>query len=270
MTDDNIWQQLRQPFPAEQVNWRISHTNDDDTRGLVLAYIDARAVMERLDTVVGPGRWWDEYDYGPNGQVLCRLTLRVDDETLTKMDGAEETNIEAVKGGISDAFKRAAVKFGIGRYLYHLDSKWVQLNKYKQPKQTPNLPSWARPDGEQNAGGRADSPSSQSQPDSQDSQGSPPSGESAPRTATDKQLERLKQLESALWVVDGKVEKPGGEQALEVLENSVLSDLEEGAGKPPSEWPQGAVGQRIGKLKQKAEVVSVLEDLYPEVDTSGW
>lgn len=44
---------------------------------------------------------------------------------IDKTDGAEDSDIEAVKGGLSDAFKRAAVKWNIGRYLYSFNTVWV-------------------------------------------------------------------------------------------------------------------------------------------------
>jgi hypothetical protein len=46
-----------------------------------------------------------------------------------KSDGAGDSDVEAEKGAVSDAFKRAAVKWGVGRYLYDLDSPWVALEK---------------------------------------------------------------------------------------------------------------------------------------------
>ena len=47
---------------------------------------------------------------------LCGISIWDEDkhEWLTKYDGADDTNMEATKGGLSDAMKRAAVQFGIG------------------------------------------------------------------------------------------------------------------------------------------------------------
>lgn len=52
-------------------------------------------------------------------------------------DGAENTDIEPVKGGLSDAYKRAAVKWGIGRYLYDMEAAWVDVDP-GYPKVIPN------------------------------------------------------------------------------------------------------------------------------------
>jgi hypothetical protein len=137
---------LFEPFPPEAVSWRVGSTTKDKTRGLALAYIDARDVMNRLDAVCGPGNWSDYYDvdWFPGDQkrmiVTCTLSIRVDGEWVSKSDAAENTDIEAVKGSHSDAFKRAAVKWGVGRYLYDTDSLWVEIeNNQIKASELPRL-----------------------------------------------------------------------------------------------------------------------------------
>lgn len=120
----DIFDQLKAEFPRNAVSWRAQSMKQDGTAALALAYIDARDVMNRLDDVCGPGGWQDRYEvHGP--KTICYLSVRVDGEWVTKADGAGDTDVEAEKGSISDAFKRAAVKWGIGRYLYDLDAPWV-------------------------------------------------------------------------------------------------------------------------------------------------
>lgn len=90
--------------------------------GRQLSYITARTAMNRLDEVLGPSNWWD--DYVPHEHsVLCRLTIRLPDgTTLTKADAGGYAGMsdqgDDDKSGYSDAFKRACVKFGVARYLY--------------------------------------------------------------------------------------------------------------------------------------------------------
>jgi hypothetical protein len=117
---------LAKPFPVDAVSWRVGSTNAAKTSGMALAYIDARDVMDRLDEVCGPENWRDEYTE-LSGFVLCKLWIRVGGEWVWKCDGAGKTDVEGEKGMVSDAFKRAAVKWGIGRYLYSLDSPWVDI-----------------------------------------------------------------------------------------------------------------------------------------------
>ena len=136
-------------FPASAIQWRAGATNDKDnpTEALALAYIDARAVQERLDTVCGPEGWQDEYR-PTQGGFICRLSIRCGEDWIAKEDGADVSAIEPTKGGISDSFKRVAVKWGIGRYLYDLPSVWMPCEKKGKSvvlKQTPHLPPWAVP-----------------------------------------------------------------------------------------------------------------------------
>lgn len=131
---------LSEPFPNEAVSWRVQgkpFERNGQWSAMALAYIDARDVMDRLDDVCGPECWQDEYTTNSNGLTICRIGIKINDEWVWKSDGAGETAVEGQKGGISDALKRAAVHWGIGRYLYRLDSPWVpcEVNtRGQQPK----------------------------------------------------------------------------------------------------------------------------------------
>jgi hypothetical protein len=138
---------LHAPFPAEMVGWKAQATTKDGSRAMAVAYIDARAVADRLDETVGPENWCDGYivlgeqrtTSGMEIVVACRLTVL----GVTKEDVGTG---EDYKAAYSDAFKRAGVRHGIGRYLYSLDKQWVAYDaQKKQLKQTPQLPPWAVP-----------------------------------------------------------------------------------------------------------------------------
>ena len=120
---------LKRPF--KNVKWRKGYKNGKD-----LVYIDARDVMDRLDTVFGIDGWQTKYEY-LGGRMICNLSVRFDLEWITKSDGAGDSNIEGEKGGISDSLKRAAVLLGIGRYLYNPNA----FNANREPA------SWATPEG---------------------------------------------------------------------------------------------------------------------------
>lgn len=141
---------LASPFPIEDIEFRAGATNKENTTAMALAYITSRAVMDRLDEVCGQHGWRDEYAAGPNGGTICGIAIKVGDEWIAKWDGADNTNFEGVKGGLSDAFKRAAVKWGIGRYLYKIEPQWVACEKRGNSvvlKANPKLPAWALPAG---------------------------------------------------------------------------------------------------------------------------
>jgi hypothetical protein len=157
--------ELSKPFPAKDIEWRVQSagTKNGKTWAMVLAYVTNRAIMERLDSVVGPENWKNEYKEWIGDSVLCGLSLKIDGEWITKWDGAEQTDIEAVKGGLSGSMKRAAVQWGIGRYLYNLDATMATIlehgEHYQAAKQgkyeafrwnAPLLPAWALPEGEKN------------------------------------------------------------------------------------------------------------------------
>lgn len=117
---------LYKPFPAEKVSWRVGSTTADKTKGMALAYIDARDVMERLDEVCGSENWQNRYT-ATGEKTVCEIGIKIGEEWVWKANGAGDSATEAEKGALSDAFKRAAVLWGIGRYLYDLDTPWVAL-----------------------------------------------------------------------------------------------------------------------------------------------
>lgn len=127
----DIFEKLAAPFDPEIVEWRPGSMTQDKTKAKALAYIDARDVMIRLDGAVGPASWQDRYEFH-GARTVCYLSLCIDGVWITKADGAGDSDVEAEKGAISDAFKRAAVKWGIARYLYDIDSPWVRISKFKK------------------------------------------------------------------------------------------------------------------------------------------
>ena len=131
---NDLIEKLCAPFPIEAHKWRVGATSRDKTKGVALCYIDARDVQDRLDEAVGPENWQSEFVETPSGRILCRLSIRIGDEWVSKMDGAGDTSIEGEKGGISDALKRAAVQWGVGRYLYTLEAPWVDLENKRITK----------------------------------------------------------------------------------------------------------------------------------------
>lgn len=130
---------LAAPFPPDEIEWRVGSTTQDKKKGMALAYIDARAVMDRLDAVVGPNNWQCRYT-AVGDKTCCEIGIQCvtceSDESdhgsvcfdwVWKSDGAGDTDFEGAKGAFSDAFKRAAVRWGIGRYLYDVKAPWVEI-----------------------------------------------------------------------------------------------------------------------------------------------
>ena len=154
-------------FSPLDIEWRIQSSGFKDGKpwARVLAYVTNRAIMNRLDEVCTPFGWKNEFRVDSDGAIMCGISCKRKDEWVTKWDGADATDIEAIKGGRSNAMKRAGVQWGIGRYLYNLDSSFAETqlgrppahekplwNKHFDRKEnkaffwkTPNLPTWALP-----------------------------------------------------------------------------------------------------------------------------
>jgi hypothetical protein len=159
MTDD-ICRRLAEPFDPAIVSWRVGPTNQNKSKGMALAYIDARDVMRRLDEVCGPENWQNDYPWSDGKRVVCRIGIKIGDEWIWKTDGAGDTDTEGEKGALSDAFKRSAVHWGIGRYLYDVKSPWVEIEQKGRSYIIPDrelsrlatmLPRAGKPAGERSA-----------------------------------------------------------------------------------------------------------------------
>jgi hypothetical protein len=122
------YEKLAAPFPPDEIEWRVGSTTGDKSKGMALAYLDARAVMDRLDAVCTPGGWQDRYSH-VGEKTCCEIGILSENGWIWKADGAGDTDFEGAKGAFSDAFKRAAVRWGIGRYLYDIKAPWVEIEQ---------------------------------------------------------------------------------------------------------------------------------------------
>lgn len=133
-------------FAPDDIEWKPIAVSKKTGKGLAAAYLPNRAIMDRLDEVCGPADWRNEFAAGPDGGVLCGISIHVEredgtSEWVTKWDGAENTEVESVKGGLSSSMKRAAAQWNIGRYLYRLPNQWVPVDERGRFAQTPRVPS---------------------------------------------------------------------------------------------------------------------------------
>lgn len=142
MTNNNIngkdiLDALKVPFKDSELEWRVQTLSKDGNKALILPYVTNRAIQQRLDDVLGVDwqttytKWSDDAENdknkkGKNG-VKCTLSIRINGEWIAREDGAEKTEIESIKGGFSNAMKRAGVQWGLGRYLYDWEQVWVNL-----------------------------------------------------------------------------------------------------------------------------------------------
>jgi hypothetical protein len=144
--NQNIITLLGKPFSFEDVKAKVQVYNADKTKGMVVFYVDSRAIQNRLDEVIGTFFWKNQFSPWSDKAQICGISIfdETRGEWVTKFDGADNTDIEAIKGGLSDAFKRSAVMWGIGRYLYRIGSVWVEVEQrgkghYIKDDQQPKL-----------------------------------------------------------------------------------------------------------------------------------
>jgi len=125
---------LTAPILPSEIEWRVQ-SQTSTGKLIVVPYINNRCVMQRFDAAFGAANWTSEFREITNG-FICRLSVTIDKRTIYREDGASKTNIEPEKGGISDAMKRAAVQFGLGRCLYDYPKVMVECEgKF--------IPDWA-------------------------------------------------------------------------------------------------------------------------------
>jgi len=140
----DIWASLAAPLPAGVVSWRQDGKptqRDGKYFARFVAYIEANTVRERLDSVV-PGEWDLTLELLPplpvdDGDATCSFKARLQILGVIREDVGTGRDYKAAA---TDAFKRAAVRFGIGHELYAYEQNWVQVDsdsKYAKPLEDP-------------------------------------------------------------------------------------------------------------------------------------
>jgi hypothetical protein len=189
-----------------------------------------KSVLDRLDEVLGPDGWQNDLEFHENGTVLCRLRIRVNGEWLVKADvGApseQPDEGDRCKAAASDGLKRAAVLWGIGRYLYRLPAQWLDYDpKAKRFTSKPQLPAWALP--------------GKDAPDPQPTESS--SKDAKPHALPADGLE----LEKRLRAYDAQLAEQGlcmpGEVSQHVIQTIAKMGPKPGYGRDLRAWPEQAI-----------------------------
>ena len=173
---EQLLRALAQPFDASVIKWVVKATaegREGKRRGLVAAYADPRAYSDRLNQLLSPLGWTQEYSMHvvqdfqrKNGgketcisakvMVICRVTIfGLNTHSGTGEEWADNDN--ALTSADAQAFKRGCSCFGLGRYLYSLPQVWVEVDEFKRPLRLPDLPAWALPEGQTNQKGSGNS-----------------------------------------------------------------------------------------------------------------
>ncbi|MGN4457331.1 Rad52/Rad22 family DNA repair protein [Bacillus cereus group sp. MYBK57-1] len=126
----NIMESLQAEFPFEQLGWKITNTFESQGRffAYVAPFVDARAIQDRFDEVFGIDNWQVSYEKWGEKATKCTISVFLNERWISKEDGSEESDYSSVKGGFSNSLKRAAVLWGVGRYLYNVKPIKVELS----------------------------------------------------------------------------------------------------------------------------------------------
>lgn len=127
---------------AEEMPYKrkIQSENKNKRKAICVAYIDARDVERRLDKAFS--NWSDSYKIIKDDDrgVIVECTIKAEEQSRCDVWSAmfekyqNSDNYDNLhKSAYSDAFKRAAVKRGIGRFIYDLDVKYVDTNEKGKP-----------------------------------------------------------------------------------------------------------------------------------------
>jgi hypothetical protein len=115
--------------------WRVQSFSKFKAQATCVSYIDSRDVQDILDASCV---WSDRY-YSEGGLLFCEITIYADGREYRRTDTGSESNVDKQKGHSSDAFKRAAVKFGVGRFLYSQKMQYVTADEIKTSSNYPNV-----------------------------------------------------------------------------------------------------------------------------------
>lgn len=141
MVTHETLKRLTAPLVDAEVDWRAQRCGSSD-RGkyaFVVPYLNRLEIIDRrLDGILGPGNWRNAVQVVEAG-VVATISILVQDEQdsaeatwISRQDGASFTDIEGFKGGISDAFKRTCVLWGIGHELYRVKELGIFGDKIKE------------------------------------------------------------------------------------------------------------------------------------------
>lgn len=135
-------QELSRPFPASAISWRAGAVTRDKKRAQALPYAEPRVYEDRLNAVC-PALWSVTFRPWGDARIICDLTIG----SLTRSStGEENEGFAPGTAAEAQAFKRACVKFGLGRYLYDLPVVWVEYDAEKQKLlEVPELPTQYNP-----------------------------------------------------------------------------------------------------------------------------
>ena len=189
----DVWARIAAPLPAEAISWRQDGkpiNRDGRTLARFVAFIEANTVRERLDAIV-PGEWDLTLTALPNMPTSEASGPEFAFKARLQVLGVVREDVgqgRDYKQAATDAFKRAAVRFGIAHELYSYGQNWVELDgdgRYAKPVEDPAV-VYARKNGQkaparhvEEEGDLSTGASQAREDDEREARGEAPRGESA-------------------------------------------------------------------------------------------
>ncbi len=137
LTWETLLEKLARPFPVSSIYWRAGVVSRDKKRAQALPYAEPRVYEDRLNGVC-PGLWSVSFRPWGESRIICDLSIG---ELTRSSTGEENEGFAPGTAAEAQAFKRACVKFGLGRYLYDVPIVWVPYDeKSRKLTETPTLP----------------------------------------------------------------------------------------------------------------------------------
>jgi hypothetical protein len=122
---------LLKPFARADIELKPTATTQDKTRALASPYADMRVYFARLDKICGPEHWSHTITLSERGAV-CALTIFGVTKSACGDYPRDASDENAATSAESQAFKRACVAFGLGRYLYNFPATWAAYDAQKK------------------------------------------------------------------------------------------------------------------------------------------
>ena len=131
METKTIEQKLLELKKTIDFKWRVQslYPKNAPTNAIMIPYIDARDVQQRLDDVIGSSGWQNDFK-AIGDRLFGGIGILINNEWVWKYDRGVASQTEKEKGEASDCFKRAAVLWGINRDAYLVGTVKLKVKEY--------------------------------------------------------------------------------------------------------------------------------------------
>lgn len=124
-------EKLKQPFDEKTIGIKVQSFSKAKDRAMLVAYVQHTDVYDRLESV--DPAWSCQVATIKETQQVIAVSMKMTVKGVTRENVGEG---EDYKSAYSDAIKRVAMLFGIGRYLYDQGQAWVAYDDQRDKFRT--------------------------------------------------------------------------------------------------------------------------------------